>query len=130
MKSVKQMFVYGTLMSSQRNHHYFKDQVLKIETAQIQAKLIHLIKYNCPTIVLGEGISYGELITYNDPDDEIENAIIALEQEFDGLYYQQVPAKITVGQQELDTLVFSYTKTNEDEVILLDTKRWQEQSVN
>lgn len=123
MKSVKQMFVYGTLMSGERNHRYFKDSIIKIETATIEAKLYHLTKYDCPTLVLGEGQTIGELVTYNDPDDQIEQSIIALEQDFDGLYYDYVPAVIQTKDNKLTQNVFVYPMKEDEEAILL-TAKW------
>lgn len=116
MKSVKQMFVYGTLMSGQRNHHYFEDNILEIVPATIEAELYHLEAYDCPTLVIGSGQAIGELITYIDPEDQIENSIIALEQDFDGLYYDQIPAMIKTINGKIEKDVFVYKIQENDEV--------------
>lgn len=127
MKSVKQMFTYGTLMSNERNHHYFKDAILKIEPAIIQGKLIHLSKYNCPTLESGLETVVGELITYEDNNDEIEKRIVALEQDFDGLYYHQKSMSITVNNKQFNQLVFIYQVNNNDQIEYLNQVKWSEQ---
>ncbi len=82
MKSTKSMFVYGTLMENQRNFKYFNDNVIEIKRGYIRGDLYHLIDYNCPAITLGNDKVYGELITYVDPTDTIEQEIDALERDF------------------------------------------------
>ncbi len=124
MKFVKQMFVYGTLMSNERNHKLFKDSIIKIEEAKINAQLYHLCEHNCPTIKLGTGETIGELITYSDPDDSIENSIIALEQEFDGLYYEQIQTEIYTNKQILKNYVFVYQLANDNIKIEQIKGRW------
>lgn len=122
VKSVKQMFVYGTLMSGERNHKYFKQSIIKIEPATIEAKLYHLTKYNCPTLVLGSGHTTGELVTYEDPDGQIEKSIIALEQDFDGLYYDYVPTVVQTENGKINQNVFVYKIKPEDDAILVSSK--------
>ncbi len=126
MKSVKRMFVYGTLMSGERNHKYFKDSVLQIEEAKVQGQLVHLLQHNCPTVILGTGETIGELISYNDPNDEIEKSIVALEQEFDGLYYARIPAQIQTKNEELESLVFAYELSTKQEHHQFMEGRWSE----
>ncbi len=82
VKSVKSLFAYGTLKEGQRNHKYFKDSIIKIEKGYIYASLYDLIDHSCPTIAQGHDKIYGELITFEDEDDEIENAIDYLESNF------------------------------------------------
>ncbi len=87
-------------MEGQRNHKYFKNQVINIEKAYIEAKIYHLDDYNCPSIVLGPGKVYGEVITYKDLDGEIEAGLDMLEGNFEGnleLCYKKEKVDVYVG---------------------------------
>lgn len=107
---LKQRFVYGTLKQGQRNHKYFKDSIVEIQEAYVYANIIKLDDYDCPTLVLEDTTNkvYGELITYEDINNEIEQSIINLEQDFNGLFYNEVELEVYYQDKSIKTNVFIY----------------------
>lgn len=125
MKFVREMFVYGTLMSGERNHKYFKDSIISVEEAKVVGTVYHIEKQRCPTIELGIGECVGELITYKDPTGEITDQIVAMEQEFDGLDYCQVAANVFTTNKVVEVNVFCYPLTTEEKDTIVYGK-WSE----
>ncbi len=110
MKSIKSMFVYGTLMENQRNFKYFDNNVVDIKRGYIRGDLYHLIDYNCPAITMGNEKVYGELITYEDPTGVIENEIDALERDFghegDSVRYDRFNVAVYVDDKEYQSSAY------------------------
>ncbi len=110
MKSIKSMFVYGTLMENQRNFKYFNNKVIDIKRGYIRGDLYHLIDYNCPAITQGNEKVYGELITYEDPTGIIEKEIDALERDFghegDCVRYDRFNVAVYVENQEYQSSAY------------------------
>lgn len=124
-KFVKTMFVYGTLMSGERNHHYFKDSIISIEKATVKGTIYNDIKHRCPIIDLGNGDAEGELITYNDPTGEVEKSIIELEEDFDGLFYEQVTTSACTVDRCVDIKLFCLPELPINGITKV-AKRWSE----
>lgn len=112
-------------MSGERNHKFFRDSVLKIEEAKVCGTVYHIAKQKCPSIELGSGECIGELITYHDPSGEITSEIIAMEQEFDGLDYEQVSTYATINDEIEDIKVFCYPLQSVEKTNVV-SGRWQE----
>lgn len=103
----KNIFVYGTLKSGERNHYHFKDCVTTIVGGTIEATLYHLDDYNCPSIQLGGGIIEGQIIYYaDDEQNSIESAVDNLEQSTPGLYYDRVPVLVQVENGAIESEVY------------------------
>ncbi|HBF77810.1 MAG TPA: gamma-glutamylcyclotransferase [Clostridiaceae bacterium] len=63
------IFVYGTLMEGFRNYNkYLKGHVLGHEKSYVYGKLYHLKNKNCPALVDGNDIVYGEIMTFTDDE--------------------------------------------------------------
>ncbi len=112
-------------MSGERNHKYFKNSVIKVEEAKVVGTVYHIEKQMCPSIELGSGKCIGELITYNDPTGTITKSIIDMEQQFDGLDYNQIKTKAIVGEKFEDILVFCYPLSADEKAIAVNG-RWSE----
>ncbi len=125
VKSVREMFVYGTLMSGERNHMYFENSIINIEDAKVTGTVYHIEKQRCPSIELGRGECVGELITYKDPTGEITDQIVAMEQEFDGLDYCQVATNVFTANKVVEVNVFCYPLSTEEKNTAVHG-RWSE----
>lgn len=60
------VFVYGTLKPGESNYFLCADRVTSSKPAIVHAALYHL-PFHYPTIVPGNGITYGYLLTFDDP---------------------------------------------------------------
>ncbi len=120
----KNIFVYGTLKSGNRNHHYFGDQVTNIVKGSIAASLYHLDDYDCPTIRLEPGTIEGEIIYYQDDQmGSIEMAVDDLEQSTPGLYYDRVPVGVETVSGVIESEVYVVRDFEQMNVTKID-KSW------
>lgn len=103
----KNIFVYGTLKSGERNHYHFKDCVSNIVEGTIEAALYHLEDYDCPSIRLESGTIEGQIIYYTDDEENsIELAVDDLEQSTPGLYYDRVPVTVQTLNGAVESEVY------------------------
>lgn len=103
----KNIFVYGTLKSGERNHYHFKDRVSNIVEGTIEAALYHLEDYDCPSIRLESGTIEGQIIYYTDDEgNSIELAVDDLEQSTPGLYYDRVPVTVQTLNGAVESEVY------------------------
>ncbi len=114
-------------MSGERNHKYFEDSVIMIEEAKVVGTVYHINQQMCPSIELGFGECIGEFVTYNDPEGKITTQIIEMEQQFDGLDYNQIKTQAVIGHKVEDIKIFCYPLANSEKAIKV-TGRWSEQN--
>lgn len=63
MNSSVKVFVYGTLMSDQGNHHVIKDSVIHVEPGSIRGRLYSVSGYYPAAVLEGDSIIVGEWLT-------------------------------------------------------------------
>jgi len=81
--ATKKIFAYGTLMSGFENFNkYLKDKAIEIKKGYTYGSLYHLLNYNCPALVDGKDRVWGEIITFCD-DGQTLNEIDNMEMYFE-----------------------------------------------
>lgn len=93
------IFVYGTLMMGFRNFdRYLRGKVIEIQPACIRGELYHLGLHDCPAIVDGNDLVYGEVVSFEDDDTcTVLNAIDHFEKYFFGstdVIYKRTPVQV------------------------------------
>ncbi|SHH35381.1 Uncharacterized conserved protein YtfP, gamma-glutamylcyclotransferase (GGCT)/AIG2-like family [Thermosyntropha lipolytica DSM 11003] len=107
---INQVFVYGTLMQGEINHHIISDYALRITPAYIKG-ILYDLPYGYPALVSGNGLVFGELIELSD----VREAMSVL----DDLEGYSGPGKDNLYEREIVTV-----QTIKGEHCLAWTYRW------
>ncbi len=122
---IKNIFVYGTLKQGERNHKYFQDKVVDIVPGTIKGTICHLVDFNCPGIILGQGTIGGQVIHYNDDQNNtIEQNIDELEQT-DELFYDRIEVDVTTASGVIKSQVYIPRDIENLNVKIIDNE-WNE----
>ena len=106
------LFVYGTLMKDFRNYDkYLKGHILSTKQAYTHGELYHLKHKNCPALVQGNDIVYGEAITfYNHDNLTLLQELDKMEEYFEGspkVMYERRNIKIYYSDNK-EEIAFAY----------------------